>query len=195
MAETVTALRYHGQHSRYVDIATRGTDEHLGMSLDYAVHPSGVGCFILRFVVHGKGVQPKNFKHLMYREPAQFVIPGTIPEMFEGVRLNKLAIPVFNPAVHRHEVDQFALKFGVWSLLEAWVTKQVLVEGFTVLVDLQKEIRNLLAWEPTPEDSVKCVMEFPNLDAPEYKASALKLVKKPEPDLDDEDEDGKGWTN
>ena len=79
-------LRYRGSHSSYTDVATRGggvtpegvspPNEFLGISVEYAIHPKGVGCFILRFVVHGKGANPKNYKHLTYRESAKFVIPA-----------------------------------------------------------------------------------------------------------------------
>ena len=74
------------QNNQYVDIAVRGTDEHLGFAIEYAAHPTGIGCFILRFVVHGKGVDPKNYKHLTYRESAQFLIPATDQPHGGGVR-------------------------------------------------------------------------------------------------------------
>ena len=129
-------LRYRGYNSHYVDIAVRGADEHLGFAIEYAVHPSGVGCFILRFIAHGKGVDPKNYKHLTYRESAKFVIPATetspTAEIFKGLRLTKVAIPVFKPAIQRHEVGTFGDQFNVWAPLTEWVAAQVAAEGFSV---------------------------------------------------------------
>ena len=197
METTTTPLRYRGQNSRYVDIAVRN-QEHLGFAIEYALHPSGIGCFILRFVVHGKGIDPKNYKHLTYRESAQFLISETATssaEVIDGVRLNKLAIKAFEPAVPKHEVHKFAVKFGTWNLLSEWVAEQVEAEGFTVTVDLQHEIQSQFIPPVTPEETVKSIIELPNLAAPEEKAAALKLVKKPKADPDDdfdedEDEDG-----
>lgn len=190
-------LRYRGFNSQYVDVAVRGAEEHLGLSIEYAVHPSGIGCFILRFIAHGKGINPKNFTFLTYREPAKFLIAATettSAEVFKGVRLTKIAIPVFQPSVHRHELDAFATKHGVWPLLTAWLAQQIAAEGFTVTVpDLEAEVRNLLALPVTP-DNVACILEFPKLDAPEIKAAALKLVQKPEPDEDEESDDDEDYT-
>ena len=200
-------LRYQGYGgSHYVDIGAR-EGERLGLSVQYAIHPTNVGCFIVRFVVHGEGVKPSNFKHLTYREEAaKFVIAATATtsaESFKGIRLNKLALPVFKPAVQRHEVDEFALKFNVWNLMEEWITEQVQAEGFTLIADLQKEIRNMVVLPMSDADSIKCVIEFPKLDSPEAKQAASKVMQKPAPDEDedaDEDEDGeeapeKDWLN
>jgi hypothetical protein len=203
---TQTPLRYQGWQSSYVDIATRHT-EHLGLAVEYAVHPSGIGCFIVRLVAHGKGVNPVNYKHLTYREPAKFVVPASaahpVPEKITGLRLNKIALPVFAPAVQRHEIDHFATKFGVWTAVSEWLAAQVASEGFTLTVDLPQELRNLLVIPTTPEATVTSALTFPDLTAPEQTAAALKLVKKPEPDEDDvEDDDGdedetegKDWLN
>ena len=195
-------LRYKGSNSHYVDIAIRGTDEHLGLGVQYAVHPSGTGCFILRFVVHGKDVDPKNFKHLMYRESAKFITTGgdaKHSEVFKGVRLNKLAIPVFEPAVGRHEIAKFAEKFGIWALLEEWIAEQVQAEGFMITVNLPQEMKQLVVGPDTPEASVKSVIEFPDLKSEESQKANLKLVKKPEPEPDEDEEDGddeeKDWLN
>lgn len=196
-------LRYRGQSNSYVDIAIRGTDEHLGLGLDYAVHPqTGVGCFLVRFVVHGPGVEPTKYhNHLTYREMAKFVLPATATtgaEVFHGVRLNKLAIPVFQPAVRKRELDKFAQKFGIWPMLTEWIAEQVTADGFTVTVELQQEIQKLLVDPPTPEESVKSVIEFPDLTAPEHKALAMKQAQKPVAVDEDEDEDDgekKDWLN
>jgi hypothetical protein len=201
-------LRYRGSHNWYVDIAVREAEQ-LGFAMQYASHPSGIGCFILRFIVHGKGIDPKNYKHLTFREEAKFLIPATpttSAEVFNGVRLNKIAIPVFKPAVQHHEVAGFAFKFGVWPLVTQWVAAQVEAEGFTLTVEnLQAIIRDLVILPSTPEESVTCLLEFPDLTAPEQQAAALKLVKKPVEDEDeddsdieedgDEDEDDKEWLN
>ena len=196
-----TALRYRGYQSLYVDIASRGK-ESLGLSVQYAVHPSNIGCFILRFIVHGKGIDPKNYTHLTYREPAEFLIEPTAEqptaEKFKGVRLNKIALPVFKPAVRHHEVDSYALKFAVWSQVTDWVAAQVVAEGFTITVtDLAAEIRGLVVPDTTVH--VENILQFPDLTAPEQQAAALKLVKKPEPEPDeDEDVEGdepKEWLN
>jgi len=192
-------LRYFGSSNQYVDFAIRGEGEFLGVGVDYAKHPSGVGCFVVRFVAHG-AANPLEFKHLSYREPAQFVIPsGTMPELFEGFRLDKVAFGVFEPAVQKRELDFFATKYGVWSLLTNWIADQAMLEGFTVVVDLEKEIKSLLIARPSNVDEVTCVLRFPDLTSPEYRAS-LKPVVKPEPE-EDEDDNGdeppptKGWTN
>ena len=207
-ATTAAPLRYRGSSNFYVDIATRNA-EHLGFSLEYAIHPSNIGCFIVRFVVHGDDINPKNYKHLTYREKAKFIIPATaekpMVEMFKGYRLNKIALPVFKPAVQRYEVGDFATKFNIWPLLIEWVAEQVQAEGFTLTVDLEAEMRGMLAVPTTPEVTVTSVIEFPDLKGHAQQAAALKLVKAPEPDEDDEDDaseddededgDDKGWLN
>lgn len=202
----VAPLRYRGSNNLYVDIAARN-EERLGFAVEYAIHPSNIGCFILRFVVHGEGADPKNYKHLTYREKAKFVIPATaekpMVEMFKGFRLNKIALPVFKPAVQRYEVGDFATKFNIWPLLIEWVAEQVQAEGFTLTVDLEAEIKGMLALPKTPDGTVTSVIEFPDLKGHAQQAAALKLVKAPEPDEDDADEDendgdeddDKGWLN
>jgi hypothetical protein len=210
MSATATSpLRYRGWRSTYADVASRNGNEFLGLSIEYAAHPSGIGCFILRFIVHGKGVDPKNYKHLTYREMAEFVIPGgegKSSEKFKGLRLNKIAVPVFSPAVFRHEVDEFATKFNLWPVLTEWIAEQIAAEGFTVTVEnLQETIRSLAILPSSEAGAVKSVLEFPDLNAPEQKVFAMKQAKKPAPeptedeDLDDEDGDGdeedKEWLN
>jgi hypothetical protein len=182
-------------------------NEFLGISVEYAIHPKGVGCFILRFVVHGKGANPKNYKHLTYRESAKFVIPATQTtsgEVIKGFRLNKIAVPVFQPPVRPQEVDKFATKLNVWPLLEEWITETVQAEGFSLIADLKTELRRIVCGIETPEDSIKSVIEFPNLSDPEQQAAALSQVQKPvdeddDPDKEDPDEDeeneGKDWLN
>lgn len=208
---TATApLRYQGSRGRYVDIAVRAADEHLGIGVEYQPHPAGVGAFIVRFVAHG-AVDLKNFKHLTYREKAHFAIMGTAEqpthEMIKGFRLPKVAIPAFKPAVQRHELAHFAAKFDVWVQIAAWVAAQVAQEGFTLTVeDLPTLIAGLAIPPPPPTTTVpvESVLEFPKLDAPQQQAAALALVKDPEPDEDegeeeDGDEDGDGedeeWLN
>lgn len=201
-------LRYRGSHSHYVDIAVRGTDEHLGLGVEYAVHPSGVGCFILRFVVHSASkLNPANYKHFAFRESAKFVIPDSGSkyngEVIRGVRLNKIAIPVFEPAVQRHEVEKFAAKFGIFQTLTEWVAEQVQAEGFNLTVNLQKEIEGLVL-PPTTSKEVKSVVQYPDLKNPDYQKQVLKQAKPPvddEPEEEDEDEededdsDDKEWLN
>ena len=215
IAESTAAaapFRFRGTNARYVDIAARN-EERIGLSVEYAAHPSNVGCFILRFVAHGQGLSPANYKHLTYRESAKFLVlsggASLHAEVFKGTRLNKIAIKAFDPAVKPWEVDDFALKFDVWLKLSEWVAAQVLAEGFTLIdgIDLYKEIRESVVskWANTPSDNVKSVLEFPDLAAPEQQAAAMKLVKKPEPEPDDEDpdadededsdDDPKGWLN
>ena len=198
-------LRYRGYNSQYVDIAVRGADEHLGLAIEYAAHPSGIGCFIVRFIAHGKGVDPKSFKHLTYRESAKFLIPPTegnpTPEIFKGLRLTKVAIPVFKPAIQRHEVAVFGDQFNVWPQVAGWVVEQATTEGFTITVpNLESTIRDLVVLPTTAPGTVESVLDFPKLDAPEQKAAALKLVKNPEPEEVDDEEDGeesddKEWLN
>lgn len=207
-------LRYKGSQNHYVDIAIRGDGEnveHLGLGAEYAVHPvTKVGCFILRFVVHGAGVDPKKYKHLMFRESAKFVIPSSQTnagyvhaKVFKGVRLNKIAIPAFEPAIGKHEVDKFATKFGIWALLEEWVAEQVQAEGFLLIVNLPQELRTLLVGKETPEGAVKSVIAFPDLASEEAQAESLKQVKKPAPEPEDEEseedgddeDDDKEWLN
>jgi hypothetical protein len=208
MSEISTAapLRYKGYSGNwYVDIAERNT-ERLGVGIDYAAHPTGVGCFIVRFSVHGEGIDPKNYKHLTYRDKSRYVIPATDTtpaEGIKGIRLNKVAIKAFSPAIGRHEVALFAEKLGVWSKLAGWVGEQVAAEGFTVNVpNLRETLRSLIA--PTTGE-VENVLEFPDMASEKEQKKALKLVQKPEPDEDedaDDDEDGddddsggKDWLN
>lgn len=186
---SIAPLKFRGQSSRYVDIGLRG-DEHLAVSVEYAVHPSNVGCFIVRFVAHGK-TDPKAFKHLTYRESAQFLIPATgvtSAEVFNGLRLNKLAIPVSKPAIRPTEVGAFAEKHQVFDTLGEWIEAQALAENFALIVKVADALREQYAEPaPTPAESI---LELPDLTAPDQKAAALKLVKKPEPVEAEEDEDG-----
>lgn len=194
MTAAVTAFRYRGMSAHYTDIATRN-DQHLGLAVEYAVHPkTQKGCFILRFVVHSETtIKPQDFTHFTYREPAGFGSLGSHGFSFKGVRLNKIALEVFDTPVYRHEVDGLALKFGVYNLLEEWVAEQVQAEGFTLTADLQKEIREMVALPSTANvDEAKSILSFPNLADTENKAAAYKQMQKPEPDADpeaDEDED------
>jgi hypothetical protein len=191
---TMQPLRYRGQASSYVDIAVRGSDEHLGIGLQYAAHSSGVGCLIVRFVAHGT-VIPAKFTHFSYREKARFLTKSDgHAEMFKGIRLNKAVIKLFSPAVGPWEIDKFATLFGVWPMLAEWVTEQVQAEGFTVTVDLQKELKAQLVPEPTTVE-VKSAIEFPNLGAVEQKAAFLANTANDSEsgDEDDEDEDKAEW--
>lgn len=198
-----TPFRYRGQASTYVDIAVRGLDEHLGIALQYAKHPSGIGCFIIRFVTHGTEATPHKYTHFTFRaDGAQFLSQTEAAHhvVFEGIRLNKFAIPVFKPAVGKQELDHFALKFNVWNLLEEWVIQQATAEGFTVTVDVQKELRRLVVPEPTPEVAVESILSFPDFQSPEYQEAAKGQVEKPKPDPvededgeDEESDDDKEW--
>lgn len=204
----VVPLKFRGHSSHYVDIGVRNETEFLAASVEYATHPSNIGCFIIRFVAHGKGVEPKNYtKHLMYRETAKFLIPATKTtgaEVFNGLRLSKIAIPVFKPAIHKHEVDHFATKFDIWPVIAAWITQQAGAEGFEPLLDpftLVATLRERFVPSITSE-GIENVLELPDLSAPEQKAAALKLVKKPaepedtdEDESEDGDEDEKEWLN
>lgn len=201
VASDVKPLRYRGQSSVYVDVATRGTDEFLGVSLQYAIHPSNVGCFIVRFAAHGDDVNPKNFKHLTYRDQSKYstiVGEGEIQALIKGIRLNKLALKVFSPAPHPALIQKLADDFNVWTLLAEWVAEQATTEGFTLYpVDLAATLRESTPVPALPvvPEGLTCVLDLPKLDAPEEQAHALKLVgKKPvsdDEDEDDEDEDEK----
>ena len=186
--ETSSPLRYRGFSTRYVDVAVRNKNEWIGLSVQYHPHPkTQQGCFIVRLVTHGEKA-PK-FSHLSLREKGEFVTVGPHAEQFKGFRLNKLAIPVFSVAVLPHEIDQYATKFGIWALLEEWLTEQIQTEGFTLTVNLLDEIKAMLVPSTTPEESVKSALELPVLT---HTAPALALVKssKDEPEEDDdEDED------
>lgn len=202
MAEqTEQPLRYRGSKTDYVDIAVRD-GEFLGFNIDYAIHPSNIGCFIVRFVTHGENLQPSNYKHLTFRESkAQFLTyatENTMSKMFMGFRLNKIAMPVLKPAVRKHEVATFLDKFNVWKSLTEWVAAQVLAEGFTVTVQLESVIKNFLIVPATPEVNVECVIEYPDLKSSEQQAFSAGQAQKPEPEEEDEDdEDGeeKPWLN
>jgi len=195
MSDTATTspLRYRGSSNKYVDIAIRGTDEAMGLNVEYAAHPNGIGCFIVRFVVHGEGVSPAGYKHLTYRETAKFATMPTgtdIPAMFKGVRLNKLAIPVFKPAVFPHEVAGHADALGIWPLVTEWIAEQVTTEGFVLTVDLQAEIKAMVTFKvPETTGKVESVIDFPNLADTAHQKAAAKLAKKPVDDDDDEDAD------
>lgn len=185
---------FRGWNSRYADIAARGDNEALAVAVEYAIHPSNVGCLIVRFVVHGEGAAPGNYKHLTFRESAKFVIPPSEEnphsQTFKALRLNKVAIPVFKPAVKRHEVEPYAEQFGTWVSLAAWIAEQVTAEGFTLLLApeaLVALLRERIVGTPTGE--VQNVLELPDLTAPAQQASALKAVVKPEPDSDEDEED------
>jgi len=199
-----TPFRYRGSASSYVDIALRGADEHLGIALQYEKHPSsGIGCFIIRFVTHGKEATPTSYTHFTFREDkANFAAPGPDgsfqhAQVFRGIRLNKFAIPVFQPAVQKHELGKYADQFDVWDALSNWVDAQAKAEGFTVTVDLPVILRGLVVPEETPEVEVKVILQFPDFQSPEYQVAAKGQVEKPAPepveDEDDEDNDAEEW--
>jgi hypothetical protein len=186
-----------------MDIASRlDSKEWLGLAVDYAVHPSGVGCFILRFVVHGEGVSPvTKLVHFTFREKAKFVSFGPgMHTMIKGIRVNKVAIPVFAPAIQKYEIEKYAEQFGIWAPITEWVAEQAKADGFELTVDLVKALPALLLG-PVTEGDVKCIMEFPDLQGPEQQMASKHMMQKPEPDDDpdadeeDEDEDTKDWLN
>jgi hypothetical protein len=176
-----------------VDIAIRGANEHLGISLAYGAHPSGIGAMVVRFVAHGD-VVPSKFTHLSYREKAKFCAHGPNgKEIIKGVRLNKVVIKFCAPAVTPFELDAYATKFGFWPQLTEWVAEQVQAEGFTPTVNLEQELKALLI-PPTTQGEVKSVIEFPNMATPEQKAASLSQPSASEDedtDQDDEDDDDK----
>ena len=200
MTET-KPLRYRGYSSTYVDVATRGANEFLGVSVQYAVHPSNIGCFIFRFSAHGD-VSPMKFKHLTYRDKTRYrtlVEEGEISQEINGIRLNKLALKVFSPAVPLHLVPSLAEEHNVWVLLAEWVAEQAKAEGFTLYeVDLAILLRDTIF---PPVGGVKCILDLPKLDSPEEQAHALKSVTKPEPDpdedgdVDEDEEEDAEWLN
>lgn len=199
-------LKFRGSSSRYIDIGVRG-DDFLAASVEYAVHPSNIGCFIVRFVAHGKSLDPLSFKHLTYREEkAQFLIPASKDnpsnEVFNGIRLNKLALPAFKPAIKPYEVADKGTEFGLFLVVADWIGQQAQLDGFTLLTEasaLAAEFRNFFTLPPT-EGTIENILELPDLTTAENKKAALKLVQKPEPEEDTEDEDGdededKEWLN
>lgn len=206
MNTLVAPFRYRGAANAYVDIAVRG-ETSLGLGLQYAVHPTNVGYLIVRFVAHGGSVAPKGFTHLSYREPAQFAAAGedgsyAHASVFNGARLNKVAIPVFSPAVHKLEVAEYAAEYDLWDKIAGWVTAQVTAEGFALTVeDLDAVIRDLVVPPAPPKtEGVTFVLELPSFDAPKPP----KLVPPPVADVegdeaddeeDDEEKEEKDWLN
>lgn len=188
-------LRFRGSSNKYVDIGVRNENEFLAASVEYAIHPSNIGCFIVRFVAHGNGADPKNYKHLTFRESAKFLIPTAESiyhgEMFRGYRLDKVAIPAFKPAVQRHEVDNVAQTLGTWVALAAWIASQSEKEGFDLLLDpagLAESLRSLVVPAATPGE-ITSILEFPDLSNPSQKLAAAKKAAKPAPEPEDEDVD------
>jgi hypothetical protein len=197
--QMATPLRYRGYRSEYVDVAVRDT-QHLGIGIEYAVHPvEKVGCFILRFVVHGKDVKDTDFTYLNLREGAHFISEGDHATSIKGYRLNKVVIKVFHPGVHKNELGKYADKFGIWGPLTEWVTEQITAEGFTVTANVEQELRRLLVPETPDSAEVKSVLEFPDMSADKKsKKVGLKLVENPpadDEDDEDDDEEEKDWLN
>jgi len=187
----IAPLRYRGSYSQYVDIAIRG-EEHLGISAQYQIHPSNVGFVIIRFVSHGAGKpKPENYTRLSLREGAKFKTFGDHSEVFHGVRLNKVAVPVFKPAVQPFEVGAFAVTSNLYPTLAAWVAEQITAEGFELTVpDVAALIQDQIEIQPTDPSTVESVVEFPDLTDPKNKTKAKKsYTPDPEPE-DEEDEDG-----
>jgi len=187
--------QYVGSRSRYHDIATRGT-EALGLAVEYAPHPNGKGYFIIRFVAHGK--EGASYSHFHNREKAKFLAldaNGHKPnhaEIFKGVRLNKLAIPVFEKAVHPYEVLTFGDELGVWDVVADWIVEQLAAEGFSLVegANVADLVRSLFVLPTTPKEAVATAFEFPDLTA-EKKQVPFKphLVKDDEDDDDGDDDD------
>ena len=192
--EQVTIFK--GSDNIYANIATKGSQT-LGLSLVYALHPlAKTGALIVRFVVHSKegiGAIGK-FKFFKRRENAPFkTIPGG--ENFSGVRLNKLAIPIFHPGTSLHKFLQLCEKFQIWEILSDWVIERCQADGFTVTQpgELGSIMAKLVSGDinSNDDDEVKLVIEFPNFgDAiePVSFPSSIAGVSEGESGEDEEDE-------
>lgn len=186
--------RYKGSANEYTDIATRG-NEAIGLGLQYAVHPeSGTGHILVRFVAHSDTGQFEPFTHFHPRQSARFRDFGT-DKSFNGVRLNKLAIPVFSPAPILNDVVLFGDKLGVWALLADWITDQLVADGFVPTVpSILEHIRAELQGISVPFESVKMVISLPDLVAEKksavaYTPHSYKSHNDGDEDADDGDED------
>jgi hypothetical protein len=186
MAEVLK--RYRGSSNEYTDIATRG-GEVMGLGIQYAIHPgSGIGHILVRFVAHGDG-QFEPFKHFQLRAHAQFKDLADGGKSFVGVRLNKLAIPVFSPAPIINDVVAFGDKLGVWVSLTDWITDQLVADGFVPILNILDYIKAELGGIAVPFEQVKLVIEFPDLAAAKKSAASYASSHKASHDDDDGDED------
>jgi hypothetical protein len=203
---------YRGSASSYQDIATRGT-ERLGLAIQYAVHPKGAGAFLVRFVAWSPNGTLSPFTHFNVREKAEFLNTpgGNVPllesgkvdkqQVFNGVRLDKVAFPAFTSAPYIWALGPIGDSLHLWEQLAAWITTQVEMEGFTVVPGLADKVRDMIL--PPFVGEVALALEFPVIEKkPFSKKSGPTGVVKPEPldikdDQDDEEDgdDDEPWLN
>lgn len=182
------AAKFRGDSNHYIDLATRGK-QIIGLSLEYLTHMS-VGCLVVRFVAHGE-VKITPFNHFVVRESAKFVgldDKGEATEKFLGVRLNKVLIPLIQPAVPRAMLEQFLIKFSLCEKVASWVADQVASEGFKLIdKDLINVVRNMLV-DKIPDMEVVQEVNFPYPDLLAQKEAWIAYQAK-KADADDEDDD------
>lgn len=177
---TAQLKKFKGDSNIYTEVATRGA-ETMGLCLDYAIHGSGVGCLIVRFVAYSTTKAFEPFNHFVMRQHAQFkalddagaTLKGEDGHSvkFLGVRLNKIAVPMFNPGPPSAFVAQFLDSFSMYPVLADWIAEQIQADGFTLTVPTLVTLLQDALTVPLskPEDS-KMVLDFPDLAA--YHAEA-----------------------
>lgn len=204
---------YRGVNARYVDIGSRGTDC-LGLGIQYEPGSDGVGYVVVRFVVHSDPLngQIGPFNHFQIREPGKYVTlndDGSQPdhaEMFRGFRLNKVAVPVFTPAVQSWKVIETGTQLQSLPKLAAWILDQAQQDNFVVPggdeAVLEVIHRFLTVEQPPVEVAVDPQDAFQTIDLKAQKQQGShhhfvpddddpdpNTLEKDDPDDDPEDDD------
>lgn len=188
MTETMKSFK--GSSNAYVDIGVRSDGETLALGLEYASHPSGTGYLVTRFVAHSPDGTLNPLTHFAVRAKATF--RTETGEKFDGTRLDKVAFPIFEPAVPPCVFGKFAEEHDIFPKIAAWIGSQMEKDGFVPLVNLEEAVRFLLV----PETTAKNVLEFPDIAALRNEAKAAfaamyakSLSKHDDGDDGDDDED------
>jgi len=186
--------RFRGTGTEYIEIGQRG-EEKIGLGISYAVHPNGTGMLIARFVASSENGQFQGFKVFVDRYSDQFRVLDAdghdTDQKFIGVRLNKVAIPLFYPPPHPMYVGPMMEHFKVWPVIAGWITEQLATDGFTVSVkDLEGVLKMLLGFKIPDPEQVKMVLEFPDLVAYHQKKQQKKAHKSaPHAELESDPDD------
>jgi hypothetical protein len=161
--------KFAGAHTEYTEVARRGTEETLGVSLSYGVREDEVGCVAVRFASRGMGGK---FTHFTPRFAGKFLeIVDDHRVIFGGLRLNLEVIPVLKPGPPITQVLPLFANFEISEFLASWVTEQIKEEGFELLTEDLVAIVNEQLFGP-PTENVEFAVELPNLKL--TKAAAQK---------------------
>jgi hypothetical protein len=164
MEHTEVPKVFIGSHNTYIEIAHRGMAV-LGFSLHYLIHPeTAMGILVGRFVVHAPQDDFGTFDKLKGRGLGEFRYGPD--EKFNGMRFQRLGIPLFLPGPPPFAVLKHADKFCIWTMVADWLGELCAAEGYTMenTFDLPQALRSLVAGEyETTDENLQLMFSLPTL--------------------------------